>query len=104
MSSPRKRILSLNLGSQSIELAEFRALPNGGLVLQGYHTRELLVNPTDEMQHVLIATALREMLDALQIKSGDVNYAIAENLVFTRFVKLPSIDEEKIGRIISFEA
>ena len=33
MSSPRKRILSLNLGSQSIELAEFRALPDGGLVL-----------------------------------------------------------------------
>src|ERR1022692_4399425 len=44
------------------------------------------------------------MLDALQIKSGNVNYAIAENLVFTRFVKLPSIEEEKIEQIISFEA
>src|ERR1700737_3713130 len=104
MSSPRKRILSLNLGSQSIELAEFRALPDGGLVLRGYHTRELLVDPTNGMQHAAIAAALREMLDALQIKKGEVNYAIAENLVFTRFVKLPSIDEEKIERIIAFEA
>src|ERR1700738_4670185 len=104
MSSPRKRILSLNLGSQSIELAEFSALPNGGLVLQGYHTRELLVDPADGAQHASIAVALREMLDALQIKNGEVKYAIAENLVFTRFVKLPSIDAEKIERIIAFEA
>jgi type IV pilus assembly protein PilM len=104
MSSPRKRILSLNLGSQSIELAEFRALPDGGLVLRGYHTRELLVDPADGTQHAAIAAALREMLDALQIKNGEVNYAIAENLVFTRFVKLPSIDAEKIERIIAFEA
>jgi type IV pilus assembly protein PilM len=104
MSSPRKRILSLNLGSQSIELAEFRALPDGRLVLRGYHARELLVDPADGMQHAAIAAALREMLDALQIKNGEVNYAIAENLVFTRFLKLPSIDAEKIERIIAFEA
>jgi type IV pilus assembly protein PilM len=104
MSSPRKRILSLNLGSQSIELAEFRALPDGGLVLQGYRSRELLLDPIDGMQHAPMAAALREMLDELGIKSGKINYAIAENLVFTRFVKLPSIDEEKIERIISFEA
>src|SRR2546430_3204005 len=104
MSSPRKRILSLNLGSQSIELAEFRALPDGGLVLLGYHTRELFVDPADGMQYAAIAAALREMLDALQITNGEVNYAIAENLVFTRFVKLPSIDAEKIERIIAFEA
>src|SRR5438093_2408429 len=104
MSSPRKRILSLNLGSQSIELAEFWALPDGGLVLGDYHTREILVDPADGMQHAAIAAALREMLDALQIKRGEVNYAMAENLVFTRFVKLPSLDEEKIERIIAFEA
>src|SRR5437868_13707340 len=91
MSSPRKRILSLNLGSQSIELAEFRALPHGGLVLLGYHTRELFVDPADGMQYAAIAAALREMLDAPQITNGLVNYAISEYLVFTRFVKLPSI-------------
>jgi type IV pilus assembly protein PilM len=104
MSSPRTRILSLNLGSQSIELAEFCGRPDGGLVLHGYHTRELLADPAEGVHHGQVAVALREMLDALQIKSRNVNYAIAENLVFTRFVKLPSIDEEKIERIVSFEA
>jgi type IV pilus assembly protein PilM len=104
MSSPRTRILSLNLGSQSIELAEFRARPDGGLILHGYHTREILIDPAEGMEHAKVASALRQLLDEQQIKSGNVNYAVAENLVFTRFVKLASIDEEKIERIVSFEA
>ncbi len=104
MSSPRKRILSLNLGSQSIELAEFCADPNGGLTLLGYYTREILADPAEGIRHRQIATLLQEILHEAGIKGGNVNYAIAENLVFTRFVKLPSIEEEKIERIIAFEA
>lgn len=103
--SPRTRIISLNLGSQSIEVAEFGTERNGRLVLQGYRAREVLVDPTSEASRdAHIAVALREILDELQIKSGDVNYAIAEQSVFTRFVKLPLMDEEKIERIIAFEA
>ena len=51
-----------------------------------------------------ITSALREMLDELQIEKGKVSYAVASQSVFARFVKLPSVDEEKIQRIISFEA
>lgn len=99
------RIISLNLGSQSIELAEFHARPHDRLTLSGYHFREVLDDPTGEgMQRPQIVAALREMLDELQIKSGNVNYAIAEQSVFARFVKLPAVGEEKIERIISFEA
>jgi type IV pilus assembly protein PilM len=103
--SPRTRITTLNLGSQSIELAEFRAQPQGGLILCGYRSRELLADPTKEAtRHTLVIAALREMLGELQIKGGPVNYTVAEESIFTRFVKLPPIDEEKIERIISFEA
>jgi type IV pilus assembly protein PilM len=103
--SPRTRITTLNLGSQSIELAEFRTQPRGGLTLCGYRSRELLVDPTREgMRHTQVAAALREMLDELRIKGGDVNYTVAEESVFTRFVTLPPLGEEKIERIISFEA
>jgi type IV pilus assembly protein PilM len=105
MSSPRTRIISLNLGSQSIELAEFRAPAQGGLILYGYRSRELLVDPTGEgLRRAQIVTALREMLGELQIKRAYVNYTLAEESVFSRFVKLPALDEEKIERIISFEA
>ena len=40
----------------------------------------------------------------LGIKNGPVNYCVAAQSVFARFVKLPSVDEEKIERIIAFEA
>jgi hypothetical protein len=43
--SPRTRITTLNLGSQSIEVAEFRTQPQGGLILCGYRSRELLADP-----------------------------------------------------------
>jgi type IV pilus assembly protein PilM len=103
--SPRTRITTLNLGSQSIELADFRPQPQGGLILCGYRSRELLADPTREAtRHAQIVAALREMLGELRIKGGPVNYTVAEESIFTRFVKLPPIDEEKIERIISFEA
>jgi len=99
------RILSLNLGSQTIGLAEFRTQPHGGLVLQGYRLREVLIDPTGEgIQQAQLASTLREMLEEMRIKEGDVNYAVAAQSVFARFVKLPAVEEEKIERIIAFEA
>src|SRR5437773_10645141 len=44
------------------------------------------------------------MMNELQIKRGRVNYAVSGQSVFARFVKLPSVGEEKIEKIISFEA
>src|SRR5438874_12212542 len=56
------------------------------------------------MGHAQIPVALREMMTELQVKRGRINYAVSGQSVFARFVKLPSVDEEKIERIISFEA
>src|SRR5207253_9125121 len=99
------RILGLNLGSQTIGLGEFRTLPNGGLVLQAYRLREIVMDAAGEgLRYAQVQSALREMLGELQIKSGNVNYAVPGQSVFARFVKLPAVEEEKIERIISFEA
>src|SRR6266403_3288134 len=99
------RIISLNLGSQTIGLAEFQAKAGGGLVLQNYRLREVLIDPAGEgIRHTQIAATLREMMAELQIRHEDVNYAVSAHSVFARFVKLPSVEEEKIERIISFEA
>ena len=101
----RKSILSLNLGSQTIGLAEFGAQSYGGLVLRRYRLREALVDPTGEgTQQAQIASAIREMLGEMRIKDGEVNYSVAAQSVFTRFVKLPAVEEEKIEKIIAFEA
>jgi type IV pilus assembly protein PilM len=98
-------ILSLNLGSHTVGLAEFHAQPNGGLVLNGFRLREILPDPSNESaRNAQITAALREMLGELGIKGAQVNYAIAAQSVFARFVKLPAVEEEKIERIIAFEA
>ena len=103
--SPQTRILSLNLGTHTIGLAEFHALPDGGLVLNGYRLREILVEPSNESaRNAQIAVLVREMLGELGIKGGPVNYATAAQSVFARFVELPAVEEEKIERIIAFEA
>ena len=44
------------------------------------------------------------MMRELEIKGGPVDYAVSGQSVFARFVKLPSVDQDKIERIITFEA
>jgi type IV pilus assembly protein PilM len=103
--SPQTRILSLNLGTHTIGLAEFHRQSNSGLLLNGYRLREILVEPSNEAaRNAQIAVLLREMLGELGIQGGAVNYATAAQSVFARFVELPAVEEEKIERIIAFEA
>src|SRR5881275_2600762 len=99
------RILTLNLGSQTISVADFRPQSGGGLVLRDYKRRDLIIeNPGEPIRHAQITATIREILNELGIKSARVNYAVAGQSVFARFVKLPSVEEEKIDRIIAFEA
>src|SRR6266481_5461750 len=103
------RLITLNLGSQTIGLAEFRAA-HGGLVLVNYRLRETPLDP--EIGHrrdvnlALHETAavLREMMREMQIHGGQVNYAVPAQSVFARFVKLPGLDATKVDQIIAFEA
>jgi type IV pilus assembly protein PilM len=99
------RILTLNLGSQTLGLAEFQTQPNGGLVLNAYQRREIPADHGNESaRNTQIEDSLREMLPGIRVKGRVVNYAVAAQSVFARFVKLPSVEEEKIERIIAFEA
>jgi type IV pilus assembly protein PilM len=99
------RLITLNIGSQTISLARFRVQPRGGLVLLDYRFREILADPAGEgTLPGQITAALREMLDEVGIKSSSVNYALGAQSAFLRFVKLPLVEEEKIERIIGFEA
>ncbi len=104
------RLISLNLGSQTVGLAEFRVQPHGGLVLLDYRLRETPLDPATgqrrEAHTALHETAgvLREMMHELRIKNGAVNCALPAQSVFARFVKLPSLEHEKLEKIIAFEA
>jgi len=104
------RLTSLNIGSQTIGLAEFRVEPHGGLVLLNYRLLEAPLDPATGQRrdaHTTLgetAVALRDTMTELHIKQGAVNYALPAQSVFARFVKLPPLVEEKLDKIISFEA
>ena len=99
------RIVGLNLGSKSLGLAVFETQPHGGLVLTGYELRELITDPTAESDH---PRQLRDLLPGMMrrtgVRPGPVQYAVSGHSVFARFVKLPLVGEEKMERIITFEA
>ncbi len=99
------RIVSLNLGSQTLSLASFQAQPTGGLVLTGYRRRETVADPAmTGDRHEQAESTVRGLMSDLGIKGGPVDYAVSGQSVFARFVKLPSVDQDKIERIITFEA
>jgi type IV pilus assembly protein PilM len=98
-------IVSLNLGSHSLGMAVFELEPGVGLVLKGYHLQELLSDPGAEAdREQQLREVLPIMISELGIKPGRVRYAVSGQRVFARFVKLPAVEEEKIERIIAFEA
>ena len=108
MAAPR-RLITLNIGSQTIGLAEFRVL-RGRLILLNFRFRETPLDPATGQRldaHVALhetALVLREMMHEMHIHRADVNYAVSAQSVFARFVKLPALDAEKIDKIIAFEA
>src|SRR5215475_8245553 len=103
------RLITFNLGSQTIGLAEFR-VAHGVPVLVNYRLRELPLDPgTGERRDAHVASeegaaVLREMMHDMQISRRLVNYALPAQSVFARFVKLPPLGQEKLDKIISFEA
>ena len=105
MAAPN-RILSLNLGTQTVALADFKKGQNGGLVLTNYRTSELLADPAlpDATRLAQTKLTLSEMVSGLGYKGHIVNYAISSQAIFTRFVKLPSVGEEQVDQIVTFEA
>ncbi len=99
------RILSLNLGTQTVGLAEFQRAENGGLALNAYKLTEILSDPSAEAARLpQTRLAIAEMKDALKLRNAPINYAISGQNIFARFVKLPTVAEDKIDQIIGFEA
>ena len=108
MASP-PRLITLNIGSQTLGLGEFR-VTHGRLALVNYRFRETPLDAETGQRrdaHAALnetVVALREMMREMHISGASVNYAVPAQSVFARFVKLPGLEAEKIEKIISFEA
>jgi type IV pilus assembly protein PilM len=100
------RILSLNLGMQSVCIAEFEALPEGGLQLRAFQKSDLIADPSaDATRPTQLETVAKELREGLKLKPGtSVHACLPSQSVFSRFVKLPGATAQDVAGIIGFEA
>ena len=105
MAKPSK-IFALDLGMQTVSLAEFHKLPNGGLKLNAFQETELITDPSaDATRPAQIKEAVKELRSALKVPAKEaVNFCLPAQSVFSRFVKLPGATPEDVSSIIAFEA
>ena len=100
-----KTIVAINIGSQRIGMAVFEPSKTGGLVLKAYDFEEIMADPALDAARVgQTRIAVADLAQRLGITNSRTRYAIAGHAVFTRFVKLPPIQEENIDQLVTFEA
>jgi type IV pilus assembly protein PilM len=105
MAAP-SRIIALNLGMQTVTLAEFRGSSDGGLTLVAFAQEELIADPAaDATRPAQIEAAVSALRKGLRVGSKEkVIFSLPSQSVFTRFVKLPGASPEEVDAIIGFEA
>ncbi len=98
-------IIALNIGSQRVTMGVMAPSSSGGLILKRYESSTILADPAAEMTRLpQIRLAISELSSKLGLSKGKVNYAVSGQSVFTRFVKLPSLDSDDIEQLVAFEA
>lgn len=100
----KKPILTLDIGSHSLKLAEFVDV-KGGLEMTRYAVSDLGIEPqSDADRSQFIITTIHDLIRESGCKPGPVQVAISGHAVFSRFVKLPPVEPEKVYQIIQYEA
>jgi type IV pilus assembly protein PilM len=97
--------VALNIGSQRISMAVFEVSKSGGLVLKGYDSESIVADPSMEASRVAQArVAIADLTQRLKVGKTKTRYAISGQSVFTRFVKLPPLQDDNIEQLVTFEA
>jgi type IV pilus assembly protein PilM len=100
-----KSFLAVDFGAGSLKLAEFETNEAGGLRLKTFSIKPLGPEGSQEAtREKIILKALQETLVEKGIKAKDVNVCAPGFHVFSKFVKLPPVDANKVTQIIQYEA
>jgi type IV pilus assembly protein PilM len=100
-----KSFLAVDFGAGSLKLAEFETNEAGGLRLKTFSIKPLGAEGAQEAtREKIILKALQDALAEKGIKARDVNVCAPGFHVFSKFVKLPPVDANKVTQIIQYEA
>ncbi|MCP5546594.1 MAG: type IV pilus assembly protein PilM [Akkermansiaceae bacterium] len=104
MADPQSSV-AINIGSQRISMAVFEVSKNGGLVLKSYDSESISADPTMDAARVSqTRVAIADLTQRLKVGKTKARYAISGQAVFTRFVKLPPLQEDNIEQLVTYEA
>ena len=98
-------ILTIDVGSDSVKMAEFSFAPEGGSLVLEKFAFEPLAQGDDEPV-VAFARVYQYMLQSNNFQSKQVRMTISGQAAFARLSKLPELsgDDDMISKIIEFEA
>ena len=100
-----KSFLAVDFGAGTLKLAEFELNEAGGLRLKQYGIKSLgAEGAQDATREALIQKTLEGMLTERGIKAKNANVCAPGFHVFSKFVKLPPVDANKVTQIIEYEA
>ena len=98
-------ILTIDVGSDTVKMAEFSFAPEGGGLILEKFAFEPLAQGDDEAV-VAFARVYQFMLQTNNFRSKQVRITISGQAAFSRLSKLPELsgDDDMISKIIEFEA
>src|ERR1700744_5939649 len=100
-----KSFLAVDFGAGSLKLAEFEVNEAGGLRLKQYGIKSLgLEGAQENTREATILKALQGSISEMGIKAKDCNVCAPGFHVFSKFVKLPPVEQSKVTQIIQYEA
>ncbi len=95
----------INIGSQRIGMAVFEVSKSGSLTLKAYDTETIVSDPAlDSSKISQTRVAVADLARRLKVGKTKARYAISGQSVFTRFVKLPPLQDDNIEQLVTFEA
>lgn len=97
--------VAINIGSQRISMAVFETSKNGSLSLKAYDSETIVADPAMDASKISqTRVAVADLAQRLKVGKTKARYAISGQSVFTRFVKLPPLQEDNIEQLVTFEA
>lgn len=100
-----RRIITLDVGTSRVVMCGFEVKDDGSVQLSSYG-REA----SPDLRGVDMSTAansvlgIRELVKGLGLGKKDILVAIPAQTVFPRFVKLPPVGDDKLEKIVQYEA
>lgn len=97
-------ILSLDIGTSTLKMAEFQTTQTRGLILSEFAVHTTVAKPGETESEESLIKRLTELVAKRKWSTNRVAVSVSAQSVFTRFDKLPVTDEDKIRQMMQIQA